>query len=319
MCGSDIFLGFLAILFPPIAATAAAWTKQGATLQDSVADIALQYGSSAASVQPTLSSTSPFAAWVSCLPPSFAAPLAVKPRDRNPSNTVKISRCLVLQSMMLQTLLPTPRLSRATTRSSHTTRLSPACHSAIHFLDHTLSVFSNSCVLGASLKASSWSLPSRGASGSSANAPAVPASPVSLPSSLLPIMTLPATNMAAPSNQRPGRVSEKIKTPRTAVIIKLADVLMTLTLVVLEARVRARVKSPHMIPLKTRDRDIHHEREIQRTCLDLTIQRRETKIQPMLWSGVLYLAKTPFKAAHAPLATAKSNHLFVDVDMVDMR
>jgi hypothetical protein len=58
--------------------------------------------------------------------------------------------------------------------------------------------------------------------------------------------------MAAPSNQRPGKVSEKIKTPRTAVTMKFADVLMTLTLVVLEARVRARVKSPHMTPLKTR-------------------------------------------------------------------
>jgi len=116
------------------------------------------------------------------------------------------------------------------------------------------------------LKAWSLSRPSNGASGSSAkgvdsellvastvgSAPAVPASPVSLPSSLLPIMTLPATNIAAPSNQRPGRVSEKMRTPKTAVIMKLADVLMTLTLVVLEARVRARVKRPHMIPLKTR-------------------------------------------------------------------
>ena len=37
-----------------------------------------------------------------------------------------------------------------------------------------------------------------------------------------------------------------------AVIMKLAEVLMTLTLVVLEARVRARVKRPHMTPLKTR-------------------------------------------------------------------
>jgi hypothetical protein len=133
-------------------------------------------------------------------------------------------------------------------------------------LDHTLSVFSNSCVLGASLKAwSSWR-PSNGASGSSANrvvsessvastvgsAPAVPALPVSLPSSLLPMMTLPATNMAAPSNQRPGRVSEKMRTPKTAVIMKLADVLMTLTLVVLEASVRARVNRPHIIPLKMR-------------------------------------------------------------------
>lgn len=137
-----------------------------------------------------------------------------------------------------------------------------------HQLDQTLFVFSNSCVLGASLKASSWSLPSRGASGSSWNgvvselsaastvgsAPAVPASPVSFPSSLLPIITLPATNMAAPSNQSPGKDSEKIKTPRTAVIMKFADVLMTLTLVVLEARVRARVKRPHITPLKTRFR-----------------------------------------------------------------
>jgi hypothetical protein len=65
-------------------------------------------------------------------------------------------------------------------------------------------------------------------------------------------MTLPATNMAAPSNQSPGRVSEKMRTPMTAVIMKLAEVLMTLTLVVLEARVRARVKRPHMIPLKMR-------------------------------------------------------------------
>lgn len=38
----------------------------------------------------------------------------------------------------------------------------------------------------------------------------------------------------------------------TAVIMKLADVLITLTLVVLEASVRARVKRPHMIPLNMR-------------------------------------------------------------------
>lgn len=31
------------------------------------------------------------------------------------------------------------------------------------------------------------------------------------------------------------------------------------------------------------------------------------------------LANTPFRAAHAPLATAKSNHLGVEVGMVDMR
>jgi hypothetical protein len=31
------------------------------------------------------------------------------------------------------------------------------------------------------------------------------------------------------------------------------------------------------------------------------------------------LAKTPFRAAHAPLATAKSNHLGVEVDMINMR
>lgn len=67
-------------------------------------------------------------------------------------------------------------------------------------------------------------------------------------------MTLPATNMAAPSNHKPGSVSEKMRKPSTAVIMKLADVLMTLTLVVLVAKVRARVKSPHMMPLKTRFR-----------------------------------------------------------------
>ena len=31
------------------------------------------------------------------------------------------------------------------------------------------------------------------------------------------------------------------------------------------------------------------------------------------------LANTPFRAAHAPLAIAKSNHLEVEVDMVDVR
>jgi hypothetical protein len=31
------------------------------------------------------------------------------------------------------------------------------------------------------------------------------------------------------------------------------------------------------------------------------------------------LANTPFRAAHAPLAIAKSNHLGVEVDMADMR
>lgn len=31
------------------------------------------------------------------------------------------------------------------------------------------------------------------------------------------------------------------------------------------------------------------------------------------------MAKTPFKAAQAPLATAKTNHLEVDVDMIDVR
>ena len=39
---------------------------------------------------------------------------------------------------------------------------------------------------------------------------------------------------------------------RTAVTIKFADVFMMLTRTVEEARVRARVKSPHMIALKTR-------------------------------------------------------------------
>jgi hypothetical protein len=70
-----------------------------------------------------------------------------------------------------------------------------------------------------------------------------------LPSSLLPIITLPATKKAAPSHQSPGKDSEKIKAPRTAVTMKLAEVLMTLTRTVEDAKVSARVNNPHIIPL----------------------------------------------------------------------
>lgn len=64
-------------------------------------------------------------------------------------------------------------------------------------------------------------------------------------------MTLPATNNAAPSHHSPGKDSEKMRKPRTAVIMKLADVFITLTRTVEDARVRARVNSPHMTALKT--------------------------------------------------------------------
>ena len=43
-----------------------------------------------------------------------------------------------------------------------------------------------------------------------------------------------------------------IRAPSTAVSIKLALVLITLTRTVLLARVKARVKSPHIIALKSR-------------------------------------------------------------------
>jgi hypothetical protein len=50
----------------------------------------------------------------------------------------------------------------------------------------------------------------------------------------------------------PGNVSRKMIRPNTAVSMKLALVLMTLTRTVLLARVRARVKSPHIIPLNNK-------------------------------------------------------------------
>ena len=48
----------------------------------------------------------------------------------------------------------------------------------------------------------------------------------------------------------PGNASLKMIIPRTAVSTKFALVLITLTRTVLLARVRARVKSPHITPLK---------------------------------------------------------------------
>lgn len=66
------------------------------------------------------------------------------------------------------------------------------------------------------------------------------------------MMTEPATKKLAPSHQSPGNVSRKISSPKMAVTRKLQDVLMTLTRTVLLASVRARVKSPHMMALKTR-------------------------------------------------------------------
>lgn len=68
------------------------------------------------------------------------------------------------------------------------------------------------------------------------------------------MMTDPATKKLAPSHQSPGRVSRKMIRPRMAVTIKLQEVLITLTRTVLLARVRARVKRPHIIALKMRFR-----------------------------------------------------------------
>jgi len=50
----------------------------------------------------------------------------------------------------------------------------------------------------------------------------------------------------------PGNVSLKMKNPSKAVSMKFALVLITLTRTVLLASVRARVKRPHMIALKSR-------------------------------------------------------------------
>lgn len=49
----------------------------------------------------------------------------------------------------------------------------------------------------------------------------------------------------------PGRLSEKMAAPSSAVSMKLALVLMMDTRTVDEASVRARVKRPHMAALKT--------------------------------------------------------------------
>ena len=69
-------------------------------------------------------------------------------------------------------------------------------------------------------------------------------------SSLLPMMTLPATKRAAPNHQVAGKTSEKMSALRTAVMRKLEDVFITLTRVVDVANVSARVNNPHMIALK---------------------------------------------------------------------
>jgi hypothetical protein len=58
--------------------------------------------------------------------------------------------------------------------------------------------------------------------------------------------------MAAPNHHNPGRLSEKMSAPRTAVSMKFEEVFMTLTRTVEVASVRARVKRPHMIALKRR-------------------------------------------------------------------
>lgn len=87
------------------------------------------------------------------------------------------------------------------------------------------------------------------------------------------MITEPATKKLAPSHQSPGSsgvsydgddttlsrakslpgsVSEKMNSPSSAVSMKFALVLMTLTRTVLLASVSARVKRPHMMALKRR-------------------------------------------------------------------
>lgn len=66
------------------------------------------------------------------------------------------------------------------------------------------------------------------------------------------MMTLPAIIMAAPNHHRPGRDSPKMRAPRKAVVMKFDEVLMMLTRTVEKARVRARVKRPHMMASKSR-------------------------------------------------------------------
>lgn len=96
--------------------------------------------------------------------------------------------------------------------------------------------------------------PSRGASDASLR-PGSSATPASMAlSSFWPMMTFPATNVAAPSHQSGGSASEKMAKPRTAVITKLADVFMIDTCVVELPRARAVVKSVHITPLNARFR-----------------------------------------------------------------
>jgi hypothetical protein len=98
-------------------------------------------------------------------------------------------------------------------------------------------------------KLSSLAAPSRSSDGAS---PMLATTAVFSVSSLMPIMTLPATNIAAPSHHKPGNSSLNMSAPRTAVTIKFAEVLMMLTRTVEDPRVRARVKSPHITALKMR-------------------------------------------------------------------
>lgn len=72
------------------------------------------------------------------------------------------------------------------------------------------------------------------------------------PSSLLPMMTFPATRNVAPTHQRGGKSSEKITRPSMAVMKKLDDVFMMETCVVELPRASAFVKRAHITPLKSR-------------------------------------------------------------------
>lgn len=65
-------------------------------------------------------------------------------------------------------------------------------------------------------------------------------------------MVLPATSRIAPAHQSGERDSEKTIQPRAAVNMKLADVLMILTLVAEEPLASAAVKRPHIIAFARR-------------------------------------------------------------------
>ena len=68
--------------------------------------------------------------------------------------------------------------------------------------------------------------------------------------SLVPIITLPKMSNVAPAHHSNGRLSPKMSAPRSAVIMKLAAVLITLTLTADGESDKARVNSAHIVLLR---------------------------------------------------------------------